>query len=115
VIAALFHVAYIIAHRLRGYDVLVMEVNPRHVRYYERMLGARVLGEQRLNRKVNAPAVLLTIDFQYIMEQIGEFGGQEERSGEVRTLYPLAFSLTEEAGMIARLMQAQPSASSRLN
>ncbi len=44
VIAALFHVAYIIAHRLRGYDVLVMEVNPRHVRYYERMLGARAAG-----------------------------------------------------------------------
>ena len=42
-IAALFHVAYIIAHRLRGFDALVMEVNPRHVRYYERMLGARVL------------------------------------------------------------------------
>jgi hypothetical protein len=115
VIAALFHVAYIIAHRLRGYDALVMEVNPRHVRYYERMLGARVIGEQRLNRKVNAPAVLLGIDFSYIMEQIGEFGGQEDRVGEERSLYPLAFSLSEEAGMIARLMQAQPAASSRLN
>jgi hypothetical protein len=115
VIAALFHVAYIIAHRLRGYDALVMEVNPRHVRYYERMLGARVLGEQRLNRKVNAPAVLLCIDFNYIMEQIGEFGGQEERIAEERSLYPLAFSLSEEAGMIARLMQAQTPPSSRLN
>ena len=115
VIAALFHVAYIIAHRLRGYDALVMEVNPRHVRYYERMLGARVIGEQRLNRKVNAPAVLLCIDFGYIMEQIGEFGGQEERVLEERSLYPLAFSLAEEAGMIARLMQAQKPASSSLN
>jgi hypothetical protein len=115
VIAALFHVAYIIAHRLRGYDALVMEVNPRHVRYYERMLGARVIGEQRLNRKVNAPAVLLCIDFSYIMEQIGEFGGQEHRIAEERSLYPLAFSLSQEAGMIAKLMQAQTPPSSRLN
>jgi hypothetical protein len=116
VIAALFHVAYIIAHRLRGNDALVMEVNPRHVRYYERMLGARVLGEQRLNRKVNAPAVLLSIDFSYIMEQIGEFGGQEERVAEERSLYPLAFSLSEEAGMIARLTQAhKPPPGTRLN
>jgi len=115
VIAALFHVAYIIAHRLRGYDTLVMEVNPRHVRYYERMLGARVLGEQRLNRKVNAPAVLLSIDFSYIMEQICEFGGQEDRIAEERSLYPLAFSRREEAGMIARLMQAQTPPPSRLN
>jgi hypothetical protein len=115
VIAALFHVAYIIAHRLRGFDALVMEVNPRHVRYYERMLGARVLGEQRLNRKVNAPAVLLTISFEYIMEMIGEFGGQQERVQDERSLYPLAFSLTEEAGIITRLMQAQPPASTRIN
>lgn len=115
VIAALFHVAYIIAHRMRGYDVLVMEVNPRHVRYYERMLGARVLGEQRLNRKVNAPAVLLTIPFKYIMEMIGEFGGQEERAGEERSLYPLAFSIAEEIGMINRMMQAQTPPSTRLN
>jgi hypothetical protein len=85
------------------------------VRYYERMLGARVLGEQRLNRKVNAPAVLLSIDFTYIMEQIGEFGGQEERIAEERSLYPLAFSLSQEAGMIARLMQTHTPSSTRLN
>jgi hypothetical protein len=115
VIAALFHVAYIIAHRLRGHDALVMEVNPRHVRYYERMLGARVIGEQRLNRKVNAAAVLLCIDFSYVMEQIGEFGGQEERIAQERSLYPLAFSLSQEAAMIAKLMQAQMPASPRLN
>jgi hypothetical protein len=80
VLAALFHVAYILAHRIRAYDTLVMEVNPRHVRYYERMLGARVLAEQRLNRTVNAPSVLLSIDFEYIHDQIGEFAGQPERS-----------------------------------
>ncbi|NLZ41707.1 MAG: long-chain N-acyl amino acid synthase, partial [Comamonadaceae bacterium] len=59
VLAALFHVAYIVAHRLRGRDTLVMEVNPRHVRYYQRMLGANVVGGERTNRSVNAPAVLL--------------------------------------------------------
>ena len=37
VLAALFHVAYIVAHRIRGFDTLLIEVNPRHVRYYERM------------------------------------------------------------------------------
>jgi hypothetical protein len=115
VLAGLFHVAYIIAHRLRGYDALVMEVNPRHVRYYERMLGARVAGEQRMNRKVNAPAVLLSLDFGYVMEQIGEFGGQPSRCGDERSLYPLAFSLGEEAGIIARLMQAQRPASAAMN
>lgn len=115
VLAALFHVAYIVAHRLRGYDTVLMEVNPRHVRYYERMLGAKVLGEERLNRSVNAPAVLLAIDFGYIRDQIGEFAGQPERSASERSLYPFAFSLSEEAAIISKLMVSQPPLSAALN
>jgi len=107
VLAALFHVAYIVAHRLRGFDMLVIEVNPRHVRYYERMLGLTVLGNERMNRRVRAPAVLLGCEFSHIMEQIGEFGGQPERAETERSLYPLAFSLGEEAAIIARLKSAQ--------
>lgn len=115
VLAALFHVAYIVAHRLRNHDVLVMEVNPRHVRYYERMLGARVIGEQRLNRFVNAPAVLLTIPFDYIREQLQMFGGEGEHAMEERSLYPFAFSPREEAGIVARMMAAQRPASDAIN
>lgn len=103
VLAALFHVAYIVAHRMRGFDTLVMEVNPRHVMYYERMLGATVVGESRLNKTVNAPAVLLSISFHHIREQIGRLGGQPELASTERSLYPLAFSLREEAGIIAKL------------
>ena len=115
VLASLFHVAYIVAHRIRGFDTLVMEVNPRHVRYYERMLGARVIGEERLNRKVNAPAVLLSINFDYIMEQIGAFAGRPECAATERSLYPFAFTLAEEAGIIGKLMRAQKVASPALN
>jgi hypothetical protein len=107
VLAALFHVAYIVAHRMRGYDTLIVEVNPRHVRYYERMLGCRVIGEERINRAVNAPAVLLSADFADIRAGIGEYGGQPERAADVRTLYPFAFSLREEAGIIARMQAVQ--------
>lgn len=114
VLAALFHVAYIVAHRIRGYDMLIMEVNPRHVRYYERMLGCRVLAGERLNTTVNAPAVLLGTEFSYIMSQIGEFGGQPERNSNERSLYPFAFSLTEEAGIISRMQAKQRLADRRL-
>ena len=103
VLAALFHVAYIVAHRMRGYDTLLIEVNPRHTRYYERMLGCRVVGDVRINRTVDAPAVLLTVDFSHIMEQIGRFGGRPELSATERSLYPFAFSRTEEAAIISRL------------
>lgn len=103
VLAALFHVAYIIAHRLRGYDLLLIEVNPRHRRYYERMLGMQLAGSERINRNVNAPAVLLCATFSSIMSQIGQFGGKPELAEVERSLYPFAFSLTEEAGIIERL------------
>ncbi len=115
VLAGLFHVAYIVAHRLRGYDTLVMEVNPRHVRYYQRILGAQVLGAQRMNQAVKAPAVLLTISFAYIAEQIRQLGGRPELSSADRSLYSLAFSGREEDGIITRLMAAQRPASMALN
>jgi hypothetical protein len=107
VLAALFHVAYIVAHRIRGFDTLLIEVNPRHVRYYERMLGLKVIGSERLNRTVRAPAVLLSVDFSEILRQIGEFGGQPERAAVERSLYPFAFSLSEEAAIIGRMKTVQ--------
>ena len=42
-----------------SFDYVVIEVNPRHVRYYERMLGFEVIGPERMNPRVEAPAVLL--------------------------------------------------------
>lgn len=103
VLAALFHVAHIVAHRVRGFDRLVIEVNPRHQRYYERMLGMTQLGPQRINRSVNAPAILLTTPFAHIDDQIRIYGGQPERSTEVRTLYPFAFTAAQEDKVIQRL------------
>lgn len=115
VLAALFHVAYIVAHSIRRYDMLLMEVNPRHVRYYERMLGAKVMGEERINRSVNAPAVLLSLPFRHITEQIAKFAGHPELAANERSLYPFAFTLREQDGIIARLMGAQPAASQTMN
>lgn len=107
-LASLFHVSYIYAHRLMGFDSLLIEVNPRHVRYYERMLGFRAVGPERLNRRVNAPAVLLCLDFLHAHEQIERLGGKPEYSLLDRSLYPYFFSVPEEAGIIGRLTASQP-------
>jgi len=110
VLASLFHVAYMYSHRMMGFDSLLIEVNPRHVRYYQRMLGFKVLGPQRLNRRVNAPAVLLCLDFAHAREQIARFGGKPEFSLVERSLYPDFFSVAEEASIIGRLRRTQPDA-----
>lgn len=103
VLASLFHVAYIIAHRLNGLHNLIIEVNPRHVRYYERMLGFEVKGPERLNRRVNAPAVLLSLDLSHARSEIEQFGGRPDLAAAEKSLYPYFFSPAEEAGIVNRL------------
>jgi hypothetical protein len=103
VLASLFHVAFIYAHEVKGCDRILIEVNPRHVRYYERMLGFEVRGPERLNARVNAPAVLLSLEMSHARYQIDIFGGRPELARSERSLYPYFFSPAEEAGIIQRL------------
>ena len=103
VLASLFHVAYIYAHRVKGYQDLAIEVNPRHVRYYERMLGFKIRGTEKLNPRVNAPAVLMVLDFAHAHAQIARFGGRQHLAAHERSLYPYFFSVGEEAGIVGRL------------
>ena len=103
VLASLFHVAYIYAHRMKGFQDLLIEVNPRHVRYYERMLGFVVTGPQRMNPRVNAPAVLMRLDFAHAHEQIARYGGKPHLGHAERSLYPHFFSVSEESGIVGRL------------
>ncbi|MCK9686336.1 N-acyl amino acid synthase FeeM domain-containing protein [Scleromatobacter humisilvae] len=103
VLATLFHVAYLYAYRVMGYDCLLIEVNPRHVNYYSRILGFTVLASSRMNLRVNAPAVLMCLDFAHTQEQIARFGGQPQFSATERSLYPYSFSQEEEAGIVARI------------
>ena len=110
VLASLFHVAYIYAHRMMGFDRLLIEVNPRHVRFYEGMLGFKIMGEPRLNPRVNAVAVLMSADFAYIQEQVGLYGGRPALALQARSLYPYMFSVAEEASIVGRLKRTQPDA-----
>jgi hypothetical protein len=112
VLAAMFHVAFIHAHRIRGCDNLLIEVNPRHVWYYEVKLGFRVLSSQRMNPRVDAPAVLLSLDLWHAQEQICQFGGRPELSGTERSLYPYALA-TEDEAIIADRLAGRPRVAER--
>lgn len=103
-LAAMFHVAFIHAHRIRGCDNLLVEVNPRHVRYYEAKLGFEVFGPEKHNDRVNAPAVLMSLDLWHAQAQISKFGGRPELVATERSLYPYGFSASEENGIVGRLL-----------
>ena len=75
VFAALIHVSYLYAKRLRGFSDYVIEVNPRHVAFYRRMLGFEQLGGERPCSRVGAPAVLLHLPLERMGAQIARWGG----------------------------------------
>jgi hypothetical protein len=103
VLASLFHMAYLHAHRIRGCDDVLIEVNPRHVGYYKRMLDFRVVGEEKLCPRVNAPAVLMALDLAHTRRQIELYAGRFDVLATARSLYPYAFEADKEQEVLRAL------------
>lgn len=110
-LANVFHLAVIYARDMHGCTDIVIEVNPRHRRFYERMLGFRKEGELKTNPRVDAPAYLLRVNLKFVTEQIARFGGTWAADGETeeRSFYPFFFSPREERGIINRLLRMDES------
>lgn len=104
VFAALIHISYIYARNIHGYTDYIIEVNPRHVLFYKRMLGFRDFGGLRECTRVGAPAVLLRLELDYMDEQIQKFGGLMEKHGHERSFYPYFFPRRDEPGITGRLV-----------
>lgn len=107
VFAALIHISYIYAHNIHGFTDYVIEVNPRHVVFYKRMLGFRDFGGERPCTRVGAPAVLLHLDLEYMGEQIRKYGGMMEQHGGERSFYPYFFPTWDEPGITDRLREGR--------
>lgn len=102
-LAALFHTLFIYGYYIHRCSHALIEVNPRHRRFYESMLGFRRMGELRENPRVKAPAYLLAIELGEMARQIRELGGTADSPAASRSLYPFFFSSREEEGIINRL------------
>ncbi|MDP1683483.1 MAG: long-chain N-acyl amino acid synthase [Burkholderiales bacterium] len=107
VLASLFHLACIFAHRIHGATDITIEINPRHAPFYRRMLGFTLLGEERLCPRVQAPAVLLRLTFAYLNEQVEKYGGTFQDIPGVRSFYPFFFSKQDEDGIAERLERSE--------
>ncbi len=103
VFASIIHLSFIYAYVIHGYTEYVIEINPRHMAFYERMLGFTQIGEERICKRVNAPAVLMHLPLQVMRENIDRYGGMGEAARGVRSLYPYFFSPQDELGITRRL------------
>jgi hypothetical protein len=105
VLGALFHAAYEMCASVHGAHDIFIEVNPRHVAFYRRMLNFRAVGEEKICPRVDAPAMLLQVETAYMREQAGLYGG---RAGEVaaRSLYPYFCAPATARHMVSRMLAA---------
>jgi hypothetical protein len=107
VFASLIHISYIYARNVHGYTDYVIEVNPRHVMFYKRMLGFAEFAEERPCTRVGAPAVLLRLPLSEMGAMIRKWGGLMEQHGEERSFYPYFFPIWDEPGITARLLDGR--------
>lgn len=108
-LANLFHLAVMYARDIYGCTDIMIEVNPRHRRFYEHMLGFKREADLRVNPRVNAPAYLLRVNLEYVTEQIQRHGGTHTEATTERSFYPYFFSPREEAGILNRLRRVDES------
>jgi hypothetical protein len=103
VLGAIFHVANMYVFNLHRCTDVLVEVNPRHVLFYQRMLGFKQAADERLDPAVNAPAVLLRLDLGYSAKEIARLGGRRKVARRERSFYPYFFAADEEAEIVGRL------------
>ncbi|OIP07822.1 MAG: long-chain N-acyl amino acid synthase [Betaproteobacteria bacterium CG2_30_68_42] len=102
-LATLFHMIYIYANRLHGCTDALIEVNPRHVEFYRRYLEFEVCGEERMCARVNAPAVLLRMDFAAKEPRMRELAGRWRSLPAEKSFYKYFMPEKYEAAVLARL------------
>jgi hypothetical protein len=106
VLGGLFHTAYMYAHDVRDCDYGVIEVNPRHAVFYRRTVFFELIGAERMNRRVNAPSVLLCVSFEKIRAELRKyFEGPTRPPG--RLMFAHWFPPDEATGVLGRLRRLE--------
>lgn len=107
-LAALFHLVFIYGSRQFACTDLFIEVNPRHCRYYEVLLGFVRVGDLKTNLSVDAPSQLMWLNVGAIRRLIDQHTADRSSSTAQRSLYQHFFSRDEEDGLYGRLIGNQP-------
>lgn len=94
VIASLFHTIFIFGTQKFACTDLFIEVNPRHIRFYQTLLGFSLIDRLRPNASVGAPSQLMRLSVKDIETYISTNtnGGYEG----TRSLYPYFLSAAQE-------------------
>jgi hypothetical protein len=102
-LGAIFHVACMYVLEVHRCTDALIEVNPRHVRFYEQMLGFTRAAEERIDESVRAPAVLMRLDLRHCAREIERLAGGVRSQRKERSFYPYFFSRPIADEVLGRL------------
>lgn len=106
VLGGLFHTAFLFSHEVRNCDYGVIEVNPRHAEFYRRTIFFEPIGPERINRRVNAPSVLLRVSFKEVKAEFKKYFDAPTRpTGHL--MFANWFPPEEAAGVLGRLQKLE--------
>lgn len=104
----LFSAIFVFAYRIRRFDDFVIEVNPRHAPFYQRLLCFDLLSPERPCPRVNgAPAQLLRLDLHRFDDHVRNLEHVDAQNTQHRDL-KLTFALAKTAQAEAWLAHAVP-------
>jgi hypothetical protein len=109
VVASLMNVFYTYA-TAEGFTDAIIEVNPRHVDYYVSRANFERMGEERHCRRVNAPAVLLRLNYEVATRQIALYGGQKNNPAAGKSLYSYFLVGDDQDALATKLLGDSPPA-----
>jgi hypothetical protein len=102
ILAALFHVILLYGQLKYSCTDLFIEVNPRHRRFYEAMLGFERIGDVKTNDSVDAPAQLMHLAVDRIRPMIEAYRDADP-AASTRSLYPHFLPQRDEEMVLLRL------------
>jgi N-acyl-L-homoserine lactone synthetase len=107
IILLLFNYLSIYSYRNRLYTHLIIQVNPRHEAYYEKLLAFQKIGAEKICPRVQgAPAVLLILELEKQQEEIARFSIPKNIMKKERSLYQ-SFLKPEQEKLVAYYLDAQ--------
>ena len=104
-LASLIHIAYLYGVIHECTDAII-EIVPRHKAFYEKMLGFKQLGEEKMNNRVHFPVLLMHLELDYMRQKIEALGGKGKAVKD-RSLYPHFFSPQDQEGILGRLLREE--------
>jgi hypothetical protein len=70
VLASLFSLAHVVGRTMHDVTDVFIEVNPRHVGFYSRVLGFAIAAGEKFCERVRAPSVLLQLELETLEKRL---------------------------------------------